>query len=168
MENELTTLIKDYDNYMRENSYFYNKYRDKESLIYDRIEVIFHIINYLKEKQKKAIPVTNDEILLFKLVTEYLYEYKISIDSINKKIDYDIDERSAVILLMLDFDDYLSDYDAVSYEDKELYKELEEVVYQKKEFSDELYLRIEGTLKKENYLSMLDLFAKYVDLENII
>lgn len=168
MENELTTLIKDFDNYMQENRYFYDKYKKNESLIYDRIEVIFRIVNYLKEKNNKDIPVTNDEILLFKLVTEYLYEYKLSIDSINKKIKYDIDEKSAIVLLLLDFDDYLFGYDSISYEDKQVYQELEKVVYENQNLSDELYIKINDILKKENYLSMLDIFNKYVDLENIL
>ena len=168
MENELTTLIKDFDNYMQENRYFYDKYKKNESLIYDRIEVIFRIVNYLKEKNNKDILVTNDEILLFKLVTEYLYEYKLSIDSINKKIKYDIDEKSAIVLLLLDFDDYLFSYDSISYEDKQVYQELEKVVYENQNLSDELYIKINDILKKENYLSMLDIFNKYVDLENIL
>lgn len=165
--NEMANLLKDYDNYVLENKDFFDKYRDNESLIYDRIENVIRVIKYFKKKLEKQIEIDKNELLLLQMGIDYIYEYQTNVESIEKRMsNQSIESVEYLICLLLDFEDYLSDYESND-NDQEIYQELEDITLGRKEFDDKVYLAARKILEKEDYLSILSIFEQYVDIENI-
>jgi hypothetical protein len=161
------TVIQDYNYWMEEKKALIDYLLEHESLIYQRLESIFTVLDAIERFDE----ITDEDLEVFQWGFQYLNEQFVTLEQMMDDLSIDqIDQQSVLFNYMMDLSDFYMD--AVISEDIKKACEqylilLQGLIMHQQPLSDYIYTQIESLYMEatESYVSIPQMFENYLTIE---
>ena len=161
------TVIQDYNYWMEEKKALIDYLVEHESLIYQRLESIFTVLDAIERFDE----ITDEDLEVFQWGFQYLNEQFVTLEQMMDDLSIDqIDQQSVLFNYMMDLSDFYMD--AVISEDIKKACEqylilLQGLIMHQQPLSDYIYTQIESLYMEatESYVSIPQMFENYLTIE---